>query len=182
MQVRSFVWTQHCGGDVLSPTDLLEVSPPIFEMPAGGSQLVRLVLRAAPQGAEAAYRMLFDQLPTASGTGVTIALRFSVPLFAEPAAGAAPDMDAHIERQGGGAVLVVRNRGSRHDRLLSPALSGPGGRLNLAGNTNFYVLAGSEQCWPLSGRTAALRPGTQVQLTGNTLSGRLNTVAAVRSP
>ncbi len=179
MQVRSFSWSQQSGHDALVPTENVEVSPPIFDIPAGGSQLVRLMLHETPQGAEAAYRLLFDQLPTATGSGVTLALRFSIPLFAAPPTPIAADLDLHIERQGEAAVLVARNRGTRHDRLFTPALLAAGSRIGLAGNTNYYILPGCEQSWPLTGRLAALRPGSNVQLTATSLSGRMNTAIAV---
>ena len=182
MQVRSFAWSQQGGQDRLSPTQALDVSPPIFEVPAGGSQLVRLVLRSAPADAEAAYRLLFDQLPTATGTGVTLALRFSIPLFAEPPNAVAADLDLHVEREGAGAVLVARNRGTRRDRLFAPSLLAAGARLGLASNTNYYILAGSEQRWAITGRVSALQPGARVQLTATSLTGRLNTAVAVLGP
>ncbi len=182
MQVRSFDWRQQDGQDILSPTQALEVSPPIFEVPAGGSQLVRLVLRGAPKASEVAYRLLFDQLPAANGFGVTLALRFSIPLFAEPQAAASADLAMHVERQGAGAMLVVRNDGNRHDRLFAPALVAGSARFALDGNTNFYILAGSERRWPLAGRRAALRPGSSVQLTATSLTGRLDTAVAVLGP
>ncbi len=182
MQVRSFDWRQQGGQDILTPTQVVEVSPPIFEVPAGGSQLVRVVLRSPPLKTEAAYRLLFDQLPAADSPGVTIALRFSIPLFAEPQAAMAADLDLHVERQGAGAVLVVRNSGLRHDRLFAPLLAIGGTRIGLEGNTNFYILAGSEQRWPLVGRVAALRPGAQVQLTATASAGRLSTAVAVVGP
>ncbi len=182
IQVRSFDWRQEGGQDVLSPTQLLEVSPPIFEVPPGGSQLVRLVLRSTPDTREASYRLLFDQLPTANGRGVTLALRFSVPLFAEPQGAVSADLAMHLERQGAGGVLVARNDGGRHDRLLAPALTVGGARIGLESNTNYYVLAGSERRWPLAGRQVALRPGSSVMLTANSLAGRVNTPVPVLGP
>ncbi len=182
MQVRSFSWRQQGGQDVLSPTQVLEASPPIFEIPAGGTQLVRLVLRNAPATSETAYRLLFDQLPSANAKGVTIALRFSIPLFAEPQAAGPADLDMHVERQGAGAVLVARNSGARHDRLFAPALLIGGARIGLESNTNYYVLAGSERRWAVLGRQAALRPGSRVQLTATSLAGRLDTAVAVLGP
>ncbi len=182
MQVRSFDWRQQGGQDVLSPTQVVEVSPPIFELPAGGSQLVRVVLRSPPDAKEAAYRLLFDQLPTPGSTGITLALRFSIPLFAAPQFAASPELETHVERQGAGAVLVVRNSGTRHDRLFAPSLLAGGAKIGLSGNTNFYVLAGCEQRWPLAGKLATLRPGAHAQLTATTSAGRVDRAVAVLGP
>ena len=139
-----------------------------------------MLLRKPPMGREEAYRILFDQLPSAASPGgVKLALRFSVPVFAEPSGAVTSELDLHIDAAGGAAQLVAANRGARHDRILAPLLSFAGGTLTLASNTNYYVLANSEQRWSLGGRLAGLHPGMNVQLKATSLAGPLDKAVSV---
>jgi len=50
LQMEMLNWSQAEGQDVLTPTRELLANPPIFTVPAGGSQLVRVGLRRGPPG------------------------------------------------------------------------------------------------------------------------------------
>jgi len=92
-QVRPYAWTQPNESDQLTPTSELAVSPPLGTIPPGGTQVIRLVLRQAPTAREANYRILLDQIPPPAAPGtVRLALRLSIPVFAEPAARTAPQL------------------------------------------------------------------------------------------
>ena len=64
LQMEMLNWSQAEGQDVLMPTRELLANPPIFTVPAGGSQLVRVGLRRAPDGQrELTYRIVLQELP-----------------------------------------------------------------------------------------------------------------------
>ena len=64
LQMEMLNWSQAQGQDVLTPTRELLANPPIFTVPAGGSQLVRVGLRRAPDGQrELTYRIVLQELP-----------------------------------------------------------------------------------------------------------------------
>ena len=90
-QVRVFRWDQMAGEDQLANTDELIVSPPLIEIPAKGQQLVRLVRRTLqPIQTEQSYRLLIDEVAIPGEPkvpGVTLRLRYSVPVFIRPAIG-----------------------------------------------------------------------------------------------
>jgi fimbrial chaperone protein len=46
--VQLFAWSQDAGQDILQPTTDLLVSPPVFTVQPGQSQLLRIALRGAP--------------------------------------------------------------------------------------------------------------------------------------
>jgi fimbrial chaperone protein len=95
----------------------------------GATQVVRIMVRAAPQGQEASYRILLDQIPPAAAPGnVHIALRLSIPVFAEPATHAAPHLQWTLRAEGREAVLVAVNDGSRHETVRDIALGTGDGR------------------------------------------------------
>ena len=114
-QVRVYRWTQEGGEDKLTPTRGLVISPPMLQLLAGDRQLIRAIrLGAPPSGpnaAQEAYRMIIDELPvdTAGKKGLQFVLRYSVPVFVEPAgAPAAPaQLSWAIRREGDKAVLEV---------------------------------------------------------------------------
>ena len=57
-------WSQVEGKDVYTATREVLANPPIFTVPAGGSQLVRIGLRRAPNTQrELTYRIFMQELP-----------------------------------------------------------------------------------------------------------------------
>ncbi|RQU10469.1 molecular chaperone [Burkholderia cenocepacia] len=154
-QVRTYRWTQENSTDVMTPTDALAASPPLLRIDANAEQLIRLVRtsRGTP-AAEESYRVLIDELP-APGTpvdnGVTIRLRYSVPVFVEPdAAPASPRLDWRVEPDGTGMRLAVDNRGGRRAQISAVRLvDARGGVHEVTRGLLGYALAGSTRRWPL---------------------------------
>lgn len=179
-QLRAFTWNSEEGKDSLAPTDSVVASPPLGTIAPGGRQLVRLVLRTAPQSAETTYRIWLDQIPPPAEPGaVRIALRFSIPVFAEPATRVAPDLKWHLTREGGDTYLVVQNDGSRHQTVRDLALTDADGKaLATEGNVSPHVLAGASRRWHIAG---AVR-GAALRLTAKTDDGSIDQQVAAASP
>jgi fimbrial chaperone protein len=148
-QVRPFLWDQPGGGERLTPTDALVASPPLGKIPAGAKQVVRIVLRQPAQGQEASYRLLLDQVPPPAQPGeVGLALRLSLPLFAEPPNRVSAHLRWSVEPSGEAYALVAVNDGGRHEVVRDLALTGAGGRrLELEANVSPYILAGATRRW-----------------------------------
>ena len=85
LQMEMLSWSQAEGQDVLTPTRELLANPPIFTVPAGGSQLVRVGLRRAPDGQrELTYRIVLQELPPPPNPdfmGTRMLMRISLPVF-----------------------------------------------------------------------------------------------------
>jgi fimbrial chaperone protein len=151
-QVRVFRWDQQQGDDALSPTQDVVASPPLIEIPAHADQLVRLV-HTAPRGAgEQNYRLLIDELPppgTAPANGVTIRLRYSVPVFVEPAGSAGePRLSWRLTKSGPNWLLRVDNAGTRRAQIASVQLVAPSGRVYEVNDGLLgYALAGRSRQW-----------------------------------
>jgi fimbrial chaperone protein len=151
-QVRVFRWDQSSHEDTLTPTQELVASPPLIQIGAQADQLVRLVRTTpAPVAAEQSYRILIDELPSpdaAPTSGVMIRLRYSVPVFVEPAGKAPqPVLSWHLVRTGNGWVLRVDNGGQKRAQIAAVQLVDSAGKINkgLLG----YALAGSARQWPV---------------------------------
>lgn len=151
IQLRVFAWNHGKGTDELIPSDQLIVSPPIATIAPAATQLVRLMLRRAPQANEGSFRILLDQIPAAAEPGVVqVALRVSIPVFAAPKTRIAPQLKYHFEHRGGVSYLVAVNHGTRHETVRDISLTTSDGRLFKTAETiSPYVLAGATRSWPI---------------------------------
>lgn len=175
-QVRAFNWTQSGCQDRLSPASDLIASPPIIAIPPGGRQLVRVIRSGvAPASAEQAYRLLVDELPSPrqEQSGIRYVLRYSVPVFADPAnpTSAAGGVALHWSRaqHDGRAVLQSTNTGTAHARISRVTLTETGGKpATVTGGLLGYVLPGSTMCWPLdsAGAKSALPATLEADVNG----------------
>lgn len=180
-QIRAFAWSQPRGESELAPTDALLVSPPLGTIAPRSSQVVRLVLRRPAQDSEASYRILLDQLPGPASPGtVRVALRLSIPIFAEPTnRPIAPRLRWRIESEGGQAWLTVTNEGTRHETIRDIALAGAG-PIGLRGDASPYVLPGATRRWQLLTASRA-PPGGSLRLTARADAGPIDEAVPVHA-
>lgn len=173
IQIRAFGWNQQADGDQLAASDAVVVSPPIASIDPGASQVVRLILRQAPQGREATYRILVDQIPPPAEPGIVhLVLRLSIPIFAEPATRAFPQLQFHLEVDGGQMVLVGSNDGLRHEAVRDiEIVTSDGRKLKAAPSSSPYILAGATRRWNISLEGPLPAPGDPMELTGHSDAG-----------
>jgi fimbrial chaperone protein len=183
LQIRPFRWSQTNQQDLLTDTDDLLVSPPITTIGGGQTQIFRVVLRRPAGRTEASYRLLLDQLPPPSMPGVIrIALRLSIPVFAEPEAAAGSDVVWRVIEESGSAVLVGFNRGGKHLHIVDASLSAADGRrFKLQALQLPYVLPGAEHRWRVENATG-LRPGSTVSLAATSDAGPVHASLQVSEP
>lgn len=176
VQIRVFTWKQLDGNDQLIPSDEVMVSPPLGVIAAGATQVVRLILRKPPQTLEASFRILVDQIPAPAAPGtVRIALRLSIPIFAEPVIRIAAHVQWRIEGGGGQLYLVAANDGSRHETVRDIALTVSGsGSQKIETNVSPYVLAGAIRRWRILTFGLSPAPGTAMHLTARADAGAIN--------
>jgi fimbrial chaperone protein len=122
VQARPFLWSQSSGSDVLSPTDALVVSPPMTSIAPGATQVFRILLQQQAEKVEVSYRILFDELPrpVEDLSGVRLALRLSVPVFALPEFATRGGTSWTVLVGETGAFLHAENNGVQHLRILHP--------------------------------------------------------------
>jgi fimbrial chaperone protein len=174
-QVRVFQWDQANGHDVLTPASAVLASPPLIEIAPHADQLVRLVRTAsAPATAEESYRILIDELPapgTSNADGVTIRLRYSVPVFVETANTAAqPVLAWRLVRGANGWVLRADNAGARRAQIAAVQLVDTSGHVHeITRGLLGYALAGKSGQWKVDLPPDAKPSGMTVRATVNTL-------------
>lgn len=172
-QVRVFHWTQQDGHDELVPSRDLVASPPMLAIAPGQKQLVRIIRTGAVQpGGEAAYRVILDELPVqqASGRGLQFVLRYSVPVFIEPAGAGAVSahLDWSLQRDGDKAVLQIHNGGTGRAQIVDLTFTDSGQHRTGLGDGLFgYVLPGATMRWTLHAPATAFTRGGRFEATIN---------------
>jgi fimbrial chaperone protein len=176
-QVRVFLWDQSDGQDQLSATTDLIASPPLIQIAPHSQQLVRLVRRSAkPSPLEQSYRLLIDELPTPSEApsgGVTIRLRYSVPVFIAGSAGTmeqaaraasgsgttpdtvaaanatVPPLDWQLFQRDGKWMLRASNKGLRRAQIANVQIGDSHKTYEINKGLLGYALAGQVREWPV---------------------------------
>lgn len=167
IQVTPTQWLHVEGLEQNAPSRELVVNPPLFRLPAGGSQIVRVGLarqvRAHPK-TEKAFRIFFEELPQGSpdspdATGASqlrILLRIGVPVFVKPQQAANADLHWKISRDAAGkVVLQAANTGTLHERVSSLILKSQKDEATLAQIEGFaYLLPGDTRQWQVQSSSA----------------------------
>lgn len=179
MQMEVLSWSQREGNAVFAATRELLANPPIFTIPAGSSQLVRVGLRRAPDAQrELTYRVILQELPPPPNpdlTGARMTLRISLPVFVSPEIEAKPVLLWQAVRTSQGALKIsLSNNGNGHIQIKNFKLS----LLDSAQpwvtlQASDYVLAGQSRDWIVlaSPENPAPPPGVTLQLFAQTDAG-----------
>lgn len=177
VQLEVMSWTQQDGQDTYAATREILATPPIFTVPAGGSQTVRVGLRRAPDAQrELTYRLYLQEVPSPPKPGfqgMQVALRIGVPVFVVPPGDAAkPALHWQASRAAdGGLRLALTNSGNAHVQVASFRLALPGAAEPLAmQDVATYVLPGQTRSWPVKAQTAP-PAGATLNLSARTDAG-----------
>jgi len=185
VQIRGYAWDQIDGKDTITASSEIVTSPPLATISPGAAQIVRLMLRHKPEGREATYRLLLDQIPPIDpNPGVTIVTRMSIPIFSQPKVRVASHLRFHLERDTTNLYLVVLNDGQCHDVVRDIVLSSTDGRQFKAAPGGLpYVLAGATRRWPVATRSPLPQPNETMRLTAHTDAGTVEEqVQVVQAP
>lgn len=124
VQAGALAWQRQNGEDLHAPTQDLMLNPPIFTVPAGQTQVVRVGLRRGVEGdRETAYRLVLRELPPAPGTRlqlqaqVRVLMSVRLPVYVAPPQ-VRRDVRWTAQRQADGEVVAeVRNEGNVHTKV-----------------------------------------------------------------
>ena len=153
IQIRAYGWSQIDDEDMLSPTRDIVLSPPIFTVPEGVSQTVRLLLRGERTAdREGTYRLLIDEVPPTNNRDqqVAIAMRVSLPVIVASTALVSHKLQWRAARLPGGQILLsASNLGQTYDKIQDMVVTLPDGTQPkaVARGNNPYILAGAQRHW-----------------------------------
>lgn len=187
VQLQIVSWSQQDGKDVYVPTKDLLATPPIFTVPAGGSQTVRVGLRRrADAHSEGTYRLILQEVPPPPKPefrGLQVALRLSVPVFVAPAVAPSSTLTWHAELTSQGDLKIAAvNTGNTHVQVIRFKLASDGTELaptTPAGSA--YVLPGQRREWNMR-FTSAPSAGTKVRVDAQTDAGDMQADVLVSGP
>lgn len=158
IQLEVMAWTQQQGKDVYALTQDVIATPPIFTIPAGGSQVVRVGLRRTPDAQrEQTYRLFLQEAPPPAKAifqGLQVALRIGVPVFVVPATVQPPALVWRVYRTQGGQLEVgLSNNGNTHVQVANFSLAEAKGAKLGTQQLAAYVLSGQSSNWQVKGIT-----------------------------
>jgi fimbrial chaperone protein len=187
MQVELVKWTQAQGQDSYTPTRDLLATPPIFNVPAGGVQIIRIGLRHAPDPQrEQAYRMFLQEVPPPpklDAVGLQVALRISIPVFIAPSQPVKPVLRWKAVRIDEHTLKIeVFNSGNVHDHLSAFKIYRKGSNAPFQSQQLFvYLLPGEKRDWTLS-TDVMPPPGESLRVSANTDTGIVETDLTMDKP
>lgn len=176
VQLEISAWSQDQGQDVLVPTNEVLATPPIFTVPAGKTQILRVGLRRPTTATdETTYRLVLREVPPPAAPtqqGLRVALKISMPVFVVPAASVAPALNWRTTRTADGEIRVhLTNTGTAHVQVskIELALAEAGTALGTQ-TTAGYVLPGNTRSWTV--KTASpVAVGAKVHIRSMTDAG-----------
>lgn len=153
-------WSQTTGEDVYSEnnTDLI-LSPPVFTIPGGGTQNLRMGPRRSTVIGRA-YRLMIEEVPEARIAGaVQVAIRLNIPLYVNVPAGASANLIWSASRSADGRYVVeATNTGKGYVRLERSAVTAATG-LTIGDDVNLgTVLPASTRRWILKSGALVSNP------------------------
>jgi fimbrial chaperone protein len=178
IQASVYEWSQAEGEDKLTDTRDLLSTPPVFTLPAGGEQVVRVARRIAIDSKqERSYRLILQEvLPDAPSSlnGLRIALKISLPIFIAPATPAKAVVVWEARRVDQERLEIsAQNTGAAHLQVTDFTIeSSPDSRVRQA--VSRYVLPGSRITWQLP-TNSAQASGTPLKLHAFTDQGEIST-------
>jgi fimbrial chaperone protein len=183
MQVSVLRWTTDGEKDIYSPVDDILLNPPVFSVPAHGTQVLRLGLRkfkGAPD--EQAYRLIVAEVPgplPVGFVGLRTIVRVSIPIFiTRPAVTAQLSWEAKRDTAGT-LVITAVNQGHAHIQIRSMDLLSDQSAERPSKNLNDYLLPGQKHEWKFD--EPQLRGSLQFDLTAKTDTEDVHAHLAVAS-
>ncbi len=186
VQLEVVSWSQQDGRDVYNLTREILATPPIFTLPPGGSQVVRVGLRRAPDPKrEITYRLFLQEVPPPPKPdfqGLQVALRVGVPVFVLPPVPAKPVLRWQVSRTPQGKLQVsLSNSGNAHIQVANIKLVPSGGEPFPTQQVAAYVLPGQSRGWLVEAAPVP-PPGLTLRLFAQTDAGDVQAEVVVEQP
>jgi fimbrial chaperone protein len=156
LQLRAMDWKQNAGEDIYTASTELIATPPIFTIPPGGTQTVRVGLRKTVQTAvQQTFRLYLTEVPPAPKEGfqgLQVALNIGIPIFVAPGSltGTPPVWRASLAADGK-LALSATNASNAHVQILDAQIyDEKGGDAVAILAEPRYILANQTTRWQLA--------------------------------
>jgi fimbrial chaperone protein len=180
VQPKVMKWSQRDGKDVFEPTREVLVAPPIVEVPAGETQVIRLSLRRAPDSKEElSYRVFVQQVAAPqrnNSSMLSFSWNLSLPIFVAPLNDVStPNLEWVGQINGKNLELAVTNPGVQHIQVKSIKVESAVASTSSA--QMIYVLGGQTDKLTV---TAPAGTSDKVTIVANTDAGEIRREVAIR--
>jgi len=162
MQASVSAWSIRDNKEHYEPTARLIVTPPIFEVAPGKSQIVRVGLSATASSAvEQSFRIFLEQSPATpddeglvandnaikAPRAIQMTLRIGIPVFIKPVGVNKRELVWAVQRLANGQLRIeAANQGTRHTKISRLTLFDQ--HNSIASSTiQRYILPGSRRIW-----------------------------------
>ncbi len=151
IQTELMTWAQQEGKDVYTSSRDVLVSPPMFKVPAGGEQTVRIrFLGDKSTKVERTYRLFLQEVPQQSKSDqatISATLKMGVPIFIQPEKSDSAQFDWRVMHSAEGATVQVSNTTNSHIQFTALKLSAQSGEVLSDEKVFVYVLPGQIYRW-----------------------------------
>jgi len=173
-QVDVVAWSQsESEREIYTPTDDLLAVPPLFTLEPGQQQVVRLgLMRDADADQELSYRVFFTELAPPemkeeTQTGISMRLRFGIPIFVAPLAPASPEVEfVKLQTFDDNTFMELRNTGNVRVKVNEVRYQAPTSPDKDVSQAVFYLHPGKTGFLPLE--IPGLSVGGTVELSTDT--------------
>jgi fimbrial chaperone protein len=171
MQVSVLRWTTDGEKDLYSPVDDILLNPPVFNVPAHATQILRLGLRKSNVTQdELAYRLIVAEVPKPlppGFLGLRTIVRVSIPIFIKTPAPAAAQLSWEATRDADGVlILTAVNHGHAHIQIRAMDVVSGQPAERYSKSLSDYLLPGQKHEWKFD--EPQLRGSLQIDLTAKT--------------
>jgi len=182
LQLRVMDWKQERGEDIYTPSTDLIATPPIFTIPAGATQTVRVGLRKTVQTeVQQTFRLYITEVPPAPKEGfqgLQVALNIGIPVFVAPKVlTGTPLVWRAAFSADGKLALSATNPANAHVQIFDAQMYEEQDLIPVAVlQVPRYLLAGQSSSWQLA---LTRKPKGMLRLTVRTDAGAIETKVAV---
>lgn len=189
IRVEARAWAQQGEQDLYEASKEILVTPPIISVPPGADQIVRIALRRPLDPLkELSYRIFLQEVPPPPQpgfSGLQVALRISLPVFAKPGEAIAPKANwkvAYLAKEHALRVGLA-NTGNAHLQLQEFRLSAPGTDSVVAlRQTSLYLLPGKSRDWLIKLAPSVRMAGERLRLRASTDAGDMDQELEIEKP
>jgi len=188
IRIEARSWRQSNGEDLFESTKEVLVTPPIITIAPGAEQIVRVALRQPidPQR-ELSYRIFLQEVPPPPRpgfSGLQVALRISIPVFAKPGPAAKPNVGwkASYDAKARALRLNASNEGNAHLQIQEFKFLQPDSDTVVARHSvASYLLPGQGREWNIK-LDPTVHPGRVLRLKAATDAGDLDQEISIDAP
>lgn len=187
IQAQLLAWSQQDGKDQLTPTREVLVSPPIFKLNPGATQIVRVgLLRQVDGSRELCYRLHMEEIPPPPAPdfkGLQVALRIGMPVFVKPNGKATQDLQFSANKLGNDNLdLSITNQGNAHAQLYGLTIHAKEGQVLATHDNAFYILPGQQRSISFKTIDLVKIGNDDLRVKARTRAGSLESYAAFTAP